>query len=63
MDQRLGERPAEPSSSLSPDWVGTALPDSAARHPVLPRLMDEVRNQKQVEARYDRVHNRHNRGR
>ena len=32
-------------------------------HPVLSRLMDEVRNERGVESRYDRVHNRHNRGR
>ncbi|MCY3791932.1 MAG: hypothetical protein OXH63_24410 [Gemmatimonadetes bacterium] len=63
MDQRFGERPAESSSALSQDWDGTTVPDSAAKHPVLSRLMEEVRNQKHVEARYDRVHNRHNRGR
>ena len=34
----------------------------AARHPVLSRLMEEVRNERGVEAAYDRVHNRHNRG-
>ncbi len=45
----------------------TALPErpspDAARHPVLSRLIEEVRNERHVEARYDRVHNRHNRGR
>ena len=35
----------------------------AAKHPVLSRLMEEVRNERHVEAAYDRVHNRHNRGR
>lgn len=35
----------------------------AAEHPVLSRLMKEVRNERSVEASYDRVHNRHNRGR
>lgn len=32
-------------------------------HPVLSRLIEEVRNERNVEASYDRVHNRHNRGR
>ena len=35
----------------------------AIDHPVLSRLMEEVRNEGGVESRYDRVHNRHNRGR
>lgn len=35
----------------------------AAAHPVLSRLLEEVRNERNVEASYDRVHNRHNRGR
>ena len=39
----------------------TAAP--AAAHPVLSRLTEEVRNERSVEASYDRVHNRHNRGR
>ena len=34
-----------------------------AEHPVLSRLLEEVRNERRVEASYDRVHNRHNRGR
>lgn len=32
-------------------------------HPVLSRLIEEVRNEASVEAGYDRVHHRHNRGR
>ena len=40
--------------------TGAAVPPTA--HPVLSRLMEEVRNERHVEARYDRVHNRHNRG-
>ena len=63
MDHRIGEHPVESSPALSQDRSGTAVPDSAVKHPVLSRLMEEVRNQEQVEARYDRVHNRHNRGR
>ena len=36
---------------------------SSVANPVLARLMDEVRNENHVEVAYDRVHNRHNRGR
>ena len=57
-----------PSSPESPtasrqevSSVETAAP--AAAHPVLSRLMEEVRNERNVEASYDRVHHRHNRGR
>ena len=57
----------QPSSELSvgarqgsPSKSATVPPTS---HPVLSRLMEEVRNERNVEARYDRVHNRHNRGR
>ena len=35
----------------------------AAEHPVLSRLIEEVRNEQGIESRYDRMHNRHNRGR
>ena len=63
----MDHRKVQPSSGPNPASTGdistAAVPDSAARHPVLSRLIDEVRNESQVEARYDRVHNRHNRGR
>ena len=36
---------------------------SSTDHPILSRLIEEVRNERRVEAGYDRVHNRHNRGR
>ena len=41
----------------------TESPVPATTHPVLSRLMEEVRNESRVEVAYDRVHNRHNRGR
>ena len=41
--------------------TGAAVPP--IMHPVLSRLMEEVRNERHVKASYDRVHNRHNRGR
>ena len=47
-----------PSHREQPGEAATA----AAQHPVLSRLMEEVRNERGVEAAYDRVHNRHNRG-
>ncbi len=39
------------------------IPASAVDHPVLSRLIEEVRNDTATESAYDRVHNRHNRGR
>ena len=59
---------AQPTSELAPASTqcsrstDAAVP-LAATHPVLSRLMEEVRNERHVEARYDRVHNRHNRSR
>ena len=50
---------AAPRRQTNPD---EAAPPAAA-HPVLSRLLEEVRNERDVEASYDRVHNRHNRGR
>ena len=32
------------------------------QNPVLSRLLDEVRNERDSPSSYDRVHNRHNRG-
>ena len=56
--------PSSESPAAPPDGRSSAeAPVSAATHPVLSRLMEEVRNERHVEARYDRVHNRHNRGR
>ena len=52
--------PVAPSNRRQSGNEGTA---PAAEHPVLSRLLEEVRNERNVEASYDRVHNRHNRGR
>ena len=41
----------------------TESPVPATTHPVLSRLLEEVRNERHVDGVYDRVHNRHNRGR
>ena len=49
------------SKQCSPS-TDVAVPP-AATHPVLSRLVEEVRNESRVEAAYDRVHHRHNRGR
>ena len=51
-----------PSASTHPRSSADTSAD-AAKHPVLSRLIEEVRNERRVEAAYDRVHNRHNRGR
>ena len=60
----LAARPRSASRTASsreqPDTEASTPTD---RHPVLSRLIEEVRNERSVEAAYDRVHNRHNRGR
>lgn len=63
MGHRTMQPSSEPPVALSPDRSNAKAPVPAATHPVLSRLMEEVRNERHVEARYDRVHNRHNRGR
>ena len=63
MDHRIVQPSSEPPVALTHDRSSADSPAPAATHPVLSRLMEEVRNERHVEARYDRVHNRHNRGR
>ena len=62
MNHRIA-RPSFESAAVAPQRcpssAGTA---PVAEHPVLSRLLEEVRNERSVEASYDRVHNRHNRG-
>ena len=55
----LTESPSSSTPEISP-MQPSAL---AVGHPVLTRLIEEVRNDGHIEASYDRVHNRHNRGR
>lgn len=45
------------------EGVSAEALDADLTHPVLSRLLEEVRNEKRVDAAYDRVHHRHNRGR
>ena len=59
IEQPTSELPA--ASTQESSSTGAAVPPAA--HPVLSRLIDEVRNESRIEAAYDRVHNRHNRGR
>ena len=63
MDHRIVHPSSESSAAPTHDRSSTEPSAPAASHPVLSRLMEEVRNERHVEARYDRVHNRHNRGR
>lgn len=51
------------STASMPKNRNRAIPAGAIDHPVLSRLMEEVRNEAGIESSYDRVHNRHNRGR
>ena len=66
MDYPINQ-PSQPTSprpaATTPENLGKETPSRPTDHPVLSRLMEEVRNERGVEARYDRVHNRHNRGR
>ena len=63
MDHRT-EPPLSEASALTPSERSTADTSLASiEHPVLSRLLEEVRNRQPIEATYDRVHNRHNRGR
>ena len=63
--QTMDNHAAQPSPDSSPpsteDRPSTDRSVLAARHPVLSRLMEEVRNECNAKAGYDRVHNRHNR--
>ena len=66
MDHRIPRSSAgspTDSTSASKGQEGQEAFAQAVHHPVLSRLMEEVRNERRVESRYDRVHNRHNRGR
>ena len=63
MDNRIVQSLSGSPATSTLDRSSTESSVSATTHPVLSRLMEEVRNERHVEARYDRVHNRHNRGR
>ena len=62
MQRHTLERSPDPLGRSNQDPLNLDARDPAMVHPVLSRLVEEVRNEKQVEANYDRVHNRHNRG-
>ena len=63
MDHRIVHPSSESPVASTRNRPSAESPVPTATHPVLSRLMEEVRNERHVEARYDRVHNRHNRGR
>ena len=63
MDPRTARPPSELSEAAVRRQASPGEATPAASHPVLSRLLEEVRNERNVEASYDRVHNRHNRGR
>lgn len=63
MDHRIMQTSSESPTDSTQDRPSAESPVPAAIHPVLSRLMEEVRNERHVEAAYDRVHHRHNRGR
>ena len=66
MDRPIDQSPPTASARSAANLPATRKKGASGRvidHPVLSRLMDEVRNEKGTEASYDRVHHRHNRGR
>ena len=63
MDHRFEQPTSEPQGTSTPDRSRAGTPVFDPAHPVLSRLVEEVRNERRVETAYDRVHNRHNRGR
>lgn len=62
MDNHATQPSLDSSSPSTDDRLSTDQPIPATHHPVLSRLMEEVRNEHNAKAGYDRVHNRHNRG-
>ena len=63
MENRIAQPSSESPAVSTRPRASAESSVAAEKHPVLSRLMEEVRNEKRVEAAYDRVHNRHNRGR
>ena len=63
MDHLIEQPSSESTDSQTHGSSTTRTPDVPLAHPVLSRLLEEVRNEKRVDAAYDRVHHRHNRGR
>lgn len=63
MDHLIEQPSSESTDSQSHGNSTDRSPDVSLSHPVLSRLLEEVRNEKSVDAAYDRVHHRHNRGR
>lgn len=63
MDHRIQQPSSESPGATARDESSAETRGVDPTHPVLSRLLDEVRNEKHVDAAYDRVHHRHNRGR
>lgn len=63
MDDLIAQLPSASYTASNREQPDKETSTPAARHPVLSRLIEEIRNERGVEAAYDRVHNRHNRGR
>ena len=62
MEHRIVQTSSESPAASTHDRPNVDSRFPAEEHPVLSRLIEEVRNERDVEAAYDRVHNRHNRG-
>ena len=62
MNQSAPQPRPESPAVTTPNHPETPASVPAIGHPVLSRLIEEVRNEADVGSGYDRVHNRHNRG-
>ena len=63
MDHHLEQPSSESHDASTRERERVSAPIFDPTHAVLSRLLEEVRNEKHVDAAYDRVHHRHNRGR
>ena len=63
MAHRIAQPSSEAPAAATSERSSAEASSAYMTHPVLSRLLEEVRNKEPIEAKYDRVHNRHNRGR
>ena len=63
VDHLTAQPTSDSPAASTQELLSTCAAVPPAAHPVLSRLLEEVRNERHVDAAYDRVHNRHNRSR
>lgn len=62
MEHHIAKSSSESPTATTFDESSAEPPLKPVTHPVLSRLLEEVRNENAAATAYDRVHNRHNRG-